>query len=741
MHIQRTQEEAYLILSRREALLTASMGAMTVALGACSNNAEKPAEEPEAEPEATPAEPEVAVGGVTIDDVLAKIDRDYAYNLIEELSFIGNDDCELGFRNAGSTGEKKCRERIAEEMKKIGLQVEIDTYPVHAWEFKSATLEAGGETFTLSSFAGAIGTDGPLTAEIVDCGDGTAPNYEGKDVEGKIVLVHFDNYNYWFMAPAYEAELAGAKALVVETIGENYNVGTDTLYCFDSAARDAIPVLCITKDDSAKLVSMLEAGTVEGTLNVDVTIDRETGESANVLGILPGRDGTDQNITMGAHYDGYFHAFMDDVFGVGTNIAIVKAMIDAGYQPEHNIIVIAFGSEEYGTTSNHYDWCTGVWNQINNCRPDWVGKTICHLEMDSVRPDANTYIVNATPEYHTWFKEKLEGIEAPADQYVNGSLLKSQNGPWGQDYDMEIAGVPGLCAGKTGDSVWKTLCYHTNASSPENDWNETVFNWISEQYARMLIDFDGCTIAPLDFSTIADQVDAGFDPSLAPEGADVEAYQAAIAQLRELSGAQYATLTEVNAAVRQARAAGTDISSVWDALLADNKDLLDAYKIIQKDKLKLDIWDVVSYKFDVFQLNISSLLDAMSSLEAGDGSAALDSLFNVDNTYLASCFSKEVYEYTGIEAMDPTRTDLFWGTGKVPEQVNTYDAYHAIEDKVVAGATDFADEIAMLQGLLDTENQLFAEAIAADTEYVTQVNEILSASKLADDLEVLKALL
>ena len=161
----------------------------------------------------------------------------------------------------------------------------------------------------------------------------------------------------------------------------------------------------------------------------------------------------------------------------------------------------------------------------------------------------------------------------------------------------------------------------------------------------------------------------------------------------------------------------------------------------KKDKLKLDIWDVVSYKFDVFQLNISSLLDAMSSLEAGDGSAALDSLFNVDNTYLASCFSKVVYEYTGIEAMDPTRDDLFWGTGKVPEQVNTYGAYHAIEAKLEAGATDFADEIAMLQDMLATENDLFGEAIKADTEYVSQVNEILSSSKLADDLAALKALL
>lgn len=734
MSIMRTQEEARFIISRREALLTAGIGAMTVALGACAEQSE------ENRGGSSGGTAPMATTSIAVDDVIAKIDRDYAYKLIEELSLIGNDGCELGFRNAGSTGEKKCRERIIQEMKTIGLEVSTDTYPVHAWEFKNAALEVGGEILQLSSFAGAPGTNGTITAELVDCGDGTAANYEGKDVDGKIVLTHFDNYNYWFMAPAYEAELAGAKAIIIETIGENYNVGEDTLYCFDVAARDAIPVLCITKNDAAKLTDMLEEGTVEAKLTVNAAIDYE-GESANVLGMIPGRDGTDQNITLGAHYDGYFHAFMDDVFGVGTLIAIAKAMIESGYKPEHNIIFIAFGSEEYGTTSNHYDWCTGVWNQINTCRPDWVGKTICHLEMDSVRPDADTYIVNATPEYHTWFKEKFAGIEAPSEQYVNGSLLKSQNGPWGQDYDMEIAGVPGLCAGKTGDSVWKTVCYHTNSSSPENDWNEVVFDWISEQYARMLIEFDGCTIAPLDFSTIADQVDGSFDASLAPNADDAAAYVDAVAKMRELSTAHYALLTEANDAVTQARVDSIDISSVWDALLADNRALLDAYKIIQRDKLKLDIWDVVAYKHDVFQLNISSLNDAIASLKSGNGEAALDSLFNVDTTYLSSCFSKEVYEYTGIAALDPKRDDLFWGTGKVPEQVNTFDSYHAIEEKVIAGITDFVDEITMLQALLDQENVLFEEAIKSDINYVGQVNEILSASTLSEDLESLKALL
>lgn len=732
MGIIKTNEEVRALLTRRQAVLTAGAAAFVATLGGCAT--EEPAGSAPASAAAAPIIDEEAFQAA-----LEKIDRDYVYNLTSELSMIGNDDCELGFRNAGSTGERKCRERIAEEMEKIGLKVEIDTYPVHAWEFRSASLTVGGTTYELSSFAGAPGTDGPLEAEIVDCGDGTVANYEGKDVAGKIVLTHFDNNNYWFMAPAYEAELAGARAIIVETVGENYNVGTDTLYCFDVASRDTIPVLCITKDDAAALAAQLEAGETSAVLNVDAVIDK-AGESANVLGMIPGRDGTDQNITLGAHFDGYFHAFMDDLWGVVVEMGIAKALIESGYQPEHNIIFVAFGSEEYGTTSNHYDWCTGVWNQINVCRPDWVGRTICHLEMDSVRPDADTYIVNATPELHSWFKERLEGIEPPAEQYVNGAKLASQNGPWGQDYDMEIAGVPGFCAGKTGNSVWKTTCYHTNASSPENDWNETVFEWISEQYLRMLMEFDSCTIAPLDFSTISDQVEETFDAALLADGDAAEEYQEVLGEVRELSSAHYAKVSEVNDLVRQARGADVDISAEMDALHAHGEELLGAYKMIQKDKLKLDIWDVVAYKHDIMQLNISSLAAAIEALEAGEGETALDSLLNVDTTYLASVFSKEVYEFTGIEALDPERDDLFWGTGKTMPQVNTYDSYHAIADKVGAGETDFSEEVSMLKDLLATEDELFAQAVRSDTALLREVCDILSASTIDEEIEKLREL-
>lgn len=728
MGIKLSGKEANVLLSRRAALLGAGTGAVSLALAGCTGKGT----EAGSAPVSTPS----IIDEDAFEAALDAIDRDYVYNLCCDLSMIGNDDCELGFRNAGSTGELKCRERLVEEMEAIGLDVQVDTYPVHAWEFRSASMTVGDTQYTLSSFAGTPGTDSTLTAELIDCGDGTAANYEGKDVAGKIVVTHFDNYNYWFMAPAYEAELAGAKAIIVETVGENYNVGTDTLYCFDVASRDTIPVLCITKDDAEKLATQMETGELTAELTVDATLDKQ-GESGNVLGMIPAVTETDQNITAGAHFDGYFHAFMDDVWGVAVWLGIAKALVDSGYKPNHNIIFIAFGSEEYGTTNNHYDWCTGVWNQINTCKPEWVGKNICHLEMDSVRPDADTYIVNATPELHTWFKERLEGIEPPSDQYVNGVELRSQNGPWGQDYDMEIAGVPGFCAGKTGNSVWKTTCYHTNASSPENDWNETVFTWISNHYLRMLMEFDSCTISPLDFTTIAEQVKETFDPSMVTDEEVADAYVAALDKVAELSTAHYALVGQANDLVRAKRGEGEDVTDLVDRLAASGAELLDAYKIIQKDKLKLDIWDVVAYKHDIIQLNINSLNDAIASLDDGDAEAALESLFNVDTTYLASVFSKNVYEYTGITALDPKRDDLYWGTGKTMEQVNTFDVYHSIEEKALAENSDFSADIEALKDMIAFEDDLFIRSLKDDTALLEQVADILSNSSLKADLDEL----
>lgn len=57
-----------------------------------------------------------------------------------------------------------------------------------------------------------------------------------------------------------------------------------------------------------------------------------------------------------------------------------------------------------------------------------------------------------------------------------------------------------------------------------------------------------------------------------------------------------------------------------------------------------------------------------------------------------------------------------------------------------AGESDFASEIAMLEELQVAEQELFVSSVEFDTELISQVNDILSSSKLVEHVETLKEL-
>lgn len=65
---------------------------------------------------------------------------------------------------------------------------------VDRWQFNDASLTIAGTDIDIMPASYPANGTGPegLTAEIVDCGTGFAEDYEGKDVEGKIVLVAMD---------------------------------------------------------------------------------------------------------------------------------------------------------------------------------------------------------------------------------------------------------------------------------------------------------------------------------------------------------------------------------------------------------------------------------------------------------------------------------------------------------------------------------------------------------------------
>lgn len=130
-------------------------------------------------------------------------------------------------------------------------------------------------------------------------------------------------------------------------------------------------------------------GPVTATLVVDNEVS-EDGTTYNIMGRIPGRS-SDYQIIVGGHYDVHFTGFQDDNCAVGLVLAMTKAMIDSGYQPENDIVFCLHGAEEWGSSYTQYDWTVGAWEMINNVHPEWVGKTLAFLNFELPAYEFSTY--------------------------------------------------------------------------------------------------------------------------------------------------------------------------------------------------------------------------------------------------------------------------------------------------------------------------------------------------------------
>ena len=75
---------------------------------------------------------------------------------------------------------------------------------------------------------------------------------------------------------------------------------------------------------------------LEVDLKADITISK--GESCNITGSIPGQL-SDRYILLGAHYDGYFNAYIDDALGIGAVLNIAQAILRSGVIPKYTIAV------------------------------------------------------------------------------------------------------------------------------------------------------------------------------------------------------------------------------------------------------------------------------------------------------------------------------------------------------------------------------------------------------------------
>jgi len=580
----------------------------------------------------------------------------------------------LGFRWAGTTADNAAAQYIADQMRAMGLKnVRLEPVPVDVFEYKSSTVAVGGRTMIASAFAGVRPTPpGGLTGQVVYVHNGTAADYEGVNVKGKLVLVDSAMDSFWLNLQGAEATYQGAKGVIM-THGPDstswYSIALDALGSNDAEYdMSFVPMVYISWQDGDWLKGQLGKKPVIARMKLEqkVKLADQGGVGYNVLGEIPGTAKDDTFVLYAAHHDAHFRNAIDDTGAVANELTMAKAMTMSGYQPKHTVVFMSTTAEEYGYTNAWYDWSSGAWWAITHTHKDWVGRirTFINLETMVTKGRLN---MGTSEDLAPWLKS------AGAAAQTAGLLPYSYRvsvpaSTWQDGWTFTAAGVPSVVISTSGAPSGS---YHTQYI----DFDRNVVDWpYLGNVAKFIFDLQtrlDDALLPFGVQSRADGVAATVDAGeLLAAKADPDAVERLQAAVDGLGGV--AALYE---------AGKGSIPAAKDRLA--NALLLQAERRFNGELTALDAWDYTCYPHQQVMWDVEYLNTAIDALEAATpGSSvpdALDALSNVALTGYGLTFSHPVYTYDLTRRL-PTYYRVTWGAqGQLIHYLDVVPQYRAIE--------------------------------------------------------------
>jgi Iap family predicted aminopeptidase len=634
------------------------------------------------------------------------------------------------WRGAGSDAEHAYADYLVAEMTAIGLEdVAKEPFDVHAYHYGGASVQVvepeEGDVWLACGYSGLPGTPpGGITAEIVYVGLGTKYDYEGKDVEGKLVLVDVSEEDmYWLQYPHYEAELHGAIGMVVTWV--EYGLLEDSVVTHDSECRMTIPAVCISHKNADILKGLIA---IEDSVEVKIWCDAEVdldGTSYNVYGYIPGTIYPDEYVIIGDHYDKHWYGASDDGAGVATLLGVAKALVDSDYEPTRTLVFVATGAEEYGWSDTEFAWAIGAWWVIYDQHPEWIGKTLGYFNLEgggtigatSVyaqgTPETQGFRSRLLPLYDEWFSNNL-----PWSAYYYRSTEWTESFPstWADEINFGTAGIPTMNFGSW-RSDYAGYDYHTQ--------KDDMYGISAESLAMTIIangiaaiELDKSVLIPYSFEKRADDMKQYLEEELLTE-----------------AGINYRQIIrKVNAFRRVAADVTKLIKSTKNSENAEDVNylLLQTADVLLSELLWVGGYIQPFYPHQHYQEDTWYLREGVWALEEGNIDAALMWLSWTFNMWTGSLVSHETYQAMYIDRWNPAREDLFWGTDRLAKVMDIYDEYHSLVQKKNDGITDYSAEIASLWATYDTAVDNYKasvngmmDTLASATDLLNQVKALL----------------
>ena len=304
----------------------------------------------------------------------AALSSDYAYRQVAHLAN------NIGPRLSGSAQAAKAVEYIANELKAIGCEVQLEKVMVPRWV-------RGEETAALVQFPGqALNT----TQKIVLCALGPSVATPPNGIEAEVIAVrNFDEleslprnkvagkivlFNYPFdkqMAAEGRGNEAYGEAVVYRSDGPSAAARQGAVACLirsvggadyrlphtgqSDYASDApkIPAGAVTAEDADLIADLVRQGPVKMKLVLTPQILPDV-ESANVIGDIKGSEHPEQVVVVSGHLDSWDlgTGAIDDGAGVAVSMETANLIQKLHLKPKRTIRVIAWMNEENGSAGS-----------------------------------------------------------------------------------------------------------------------------------------------------------------------------------------------------------------------------------------------------------------------------------------------------------------------------------------------------------------------------------------------------
>ncbi len=454
-------------------------------------------------------------------------------------------------RGPGSEGDRKARAYLIAKLQELGFEpaaagggweqafpiVGVDATTPETWRF-----EAGGRVVDLTTYDEFIAFSGVQAeaatiegAELVFVGFGIqAPEYgwddfKGADVAGKVLVVMNNDpdwdpalfegerrlyYGRWDYKYEKAAELGAAGAIIIHTTpsaGYPFQVvqtsWTGPQFEIPAGDEPRIQIGAWATEDAMRRVFELAGEDLDAareaakrtdfepmalgvTTSLALAVELETVETANVLGVLPGRDPelAAEHVIYTAHHDhlgvgkandagdDVYNGALDNAAGVSQVLAIGRAFAALPERPRRSILIALVAAEEQGLLGSAY------YAANPTVAP---GRLAANLNYDG----ANIWGQNRDVTYIGYGKSSLDAVvekyAAEQGRTVQGDQFPDRGFFYRSDqFNLAKIGVPAVYLdtgtdftgrpegwGREQIEAWEAVHYHQPSDHITEAWN------------------------------------------------------------------------------------------------------------------------------------------------------------------------------------------------------------------------------------------------------------------------------